>query len=321
MKFLISFFLLIFLPTLTFAFESVQTPGGDTGSGTGISSQQALEVGKAAGDGAKGINESGNKTASRQMITGGITTTVGIAQIIGGAVIISGCKAATVATAGCEVPGWILVISGTAGVGQGGLQMSSAGGSRDTANAAGFRGVDYQGNPYEIDTPDGTTTVDDLLNKANAALNNAKKNGITIDPKTGKATLPNGKVVDPSALGSAAGVAGAFGISEAEAQKALDQANKKNSAILAKYGDLDKYKLSFAGGGGGGAGDGGGRGPASEGFKFNFGGGGNRKPAQAKVAGLQKIVGGATVGVASDDIFQMVKRKYEEKNKTDFFAK
>lgn len=322
-KILVSFFLLANLfCEIGSSYESVVTPGGNQnpdgtmmGSGTTMSAKEGVEVGRATAEGVKGINEAGNKTSTKQVVSSGINIGVG------GTLAFFGCPKSISCTVDC--PMWIVMcVTGVATLGQGSLQMETAVGSGNTAKAASFSGAPgYQGNPYQIDTPDGPTTIDDLMAKANANLEAGKKAGVNYDPKSGKVSLPNGQSVDPASFGSAAGIASALGISQEQAQKALNESNKRTKQALAKYGDMSKYKLSFSGGGGGG-GFASERSPASSGPTFNFGGlMGSRKPAQAKVAGLQKVVGGSSVGVAADNIFDMVKRRYEEKNKTDFFAK
>ena len=281
-------------------------------SSSGMSARDKMEIGQAAGSAAKGISQAGSDSSARQNAAAAITTTVGLAQLVFGGILYFGPGCTSVVKTDC-VPGIVLMISGVAGLGQGSLDATASRGSRLTSRAASF-GPDYQGNPYQVE---GGASEEEIKK----ATEDAAKAGVKYDPKTGKATLPNGNVVDASSLGTAAGVASAFGISKEQAQLALDKVNEKNRAIMAKHGDLSKYKLSFSGGGGGGAGIDGSRAPASE-PNFNLNGlFGQRKPAAAKVAGLEKVVGGSTVGVATDDIFQMVRRRYQEKNKTDFFAK
>jgi hypothetical protein len=169
--------------------------------------------------------------------------------------------------------------------------------------------------------PDGSTMSGD---NAAAGLNNLsnllKKNGMGIDLKTGKVTLPNGKSIDSSIMGQGAGaIAAATGLPESAINKALEEMRKTTKNQLNML-NSDKYRLSFSGGGRGGLENAGDKkeGPGLD-FSKLFG---NRKPtAVPKVSGLQKNIGGTAVGVAQDDIFQMVQRRYQEKNKSDFFSK
>lgn len=166
--------------------------------------------------------------------------------------------------------------------------------------------------------PDGTTPnqIESNLGKLSEAM---KKNGMGLDLKNKKVTLPNGKMIDASMLGQGSGaIAAATGLPEGAVKEALDAMNK---ATKVAANDLSKYKLSFSGGGGGGPQDGGAS--KKDGLGIDFAGlFGKRGPnSLPKVSGLQKNIGGASVGVAQDDIFQMVQRRYQEKSKADFFSK
>lgn len=297
--------------------------GDSAKSGTTMSTEKKLDLADKALGSAQGVNQAGNNTATKQMVSGTMNMAVGGVMLLrGGKDLATGL--APCGTTQCDwfhiALGTLELIIGTAEVGMGATQMGASRASRNTANAADFSAPGYEGNPYQVELPDGTTTsLEGLANNANSQIAKANAAGVKIDPKTGKVTLPNGKTVDGSALNSAGAVAAAFGISEAQAKKALDEANSRNGSALAKYGDLSKYKLSFAGGGGGSV-DGGRSSSGGSGFDLNGLLGGARKPAQAKVAGLQKVVGGATVGVATDNIFDMVKRRYNAKKNEAFFA-
>lgn len=261
-----------------------------------------------AGGVSGGANASAEDSSASQAISSGKNMAVGTVTFVMGWEKFHSCPEWT-----CKVIGGGLMAIGTMEIGMSTTQMVTSKGSDKTADSVAFRSS--AGNAYQVEMPDGSIASEsDLAKKASDVL--AKAKALGINASNGKVTLPNGNTLDASALSSPGALANATGLTEDQARLALGEINSKSK----QYADLSKYKLSFTGGGG--AGGAGGGGSVSSGDpSFNLQGMfGQRKPAQAKVAGLEKVVGGSTVGVATDNIFQMVQRRYTEKKKESFFA-
>jgi hypothetical protein len=170
--------------------------------------------------------------------------------------------------------------------------------------------------------PDGTTSQTIARDVAKLQSDLAKSGAIiSADGKT--MTTKDGRTFDLSkgADGSMEGLM-AMGLSAAEAQKAMDASGKYGKAANAKYSAMIAKMGGADGGGGGGgrapAGDGGGGG-AYGGFKW--GDPRNKARAKAKVAGLTRKLGDDTIGVAGDDIFEMVTRRYKARDQNGNFLK
>ncbi len=230
---------------------------------------------------------------------------------------------------GCEGPiwgGWKPISIGVAAMSslsyaQGAMNLLSMAQSKKTEESASGDGS-YGAMEFDgFAMPDGSTMSSDQVKSGLNDLSNAmKKNGMGIDLKTGKVTMPNGKSFDASILGQGNGaIAAAMGLPESAVERAMEEMRKATNKVT--KGDLEKYKLSFSGGGG--AGGAAGASNQKEGLGLDFSSL-FKKPKQrgvAAVSGLQKNVGGTSVGVAQDDIFRMVQRRYQEKTKADFFSK
>jgi hypothetical protein len=155
------------------------------------------------------------------------------------------------------------------------------------------------------------------VNEENLApiLTDLNKKGLGIDPKTGMIKTPTG-MKNPGQLDSGKAMAAAGLIDEsqiAEADKILE-ADKKNRP---KFKNI--AMTSTAGGGYSS------RGPSSAGagyeapaYKFNFGE--KEKPNAPKTAGLVKLAGGEAIGSQSDNIFEMLHRKYQQKSSEKIFV-
>jgi hypothetical protein len=152
---------------------------------------------------------------------------------------------------------------------------------------------------------------------AQGLVNDYKKLGYTYDPATNTVTTPTGKI-NANSMNSAAGMAEAgftpkqIAFAEHELPKVLDQvkATMASGGLEDSAGGTNEFEAPH------------GRGPASVGgggFDMNKylkqmmgaqGAGG----AANKFAGMQKqIAAGEKIGVAGDNIFDMVTRKYKMK--------
>ncbi|RYZ63319.1 MAG: hypothetical protein EOP05_23835 [Proteobacteria bacterium] len=106
-------------------------------------------------------------------------------------------------------------------------------------------------------------------------------------------------------------------------QNTMAEAGKQANA---KFKALSSLTNDVGGGGGGGAGGssevGGGSGgydPTGGGYGKSAGLGGKTK--SPGLAGMQKKFGSDNIGVAGDDIFEMITRRYQARDKADNFLK
>lgn len=156
-----------------------------------------------------------------------------------------------------------------------------------------------------IVNPEYGRQIDDMKNQLGEA-------GYSIDPNTGNIRMPNGKTINSKDLNNPAALAAA-GLSSSEIegiQKAMNELNKNAAAIAAKANNLD---LSEDVGGGRVAGPGSGGGGSSGGFGSDpYGTTASRRDVASEgVAGLSRVTStGDHIGVAGDNIFQMVTRRY-----------
>jgi len=188
-------------------------------------------------------------------------------------------------------------------------------------------------DPYNLSKPSTSTTVpappsyteEPEWKNAMAAIDKAKKAGYDVNLQTGIITDPKGKKFSTSLLNSPSALQAA-GIS-ASSMKAYDNAMTKAAALAAektKSADATSDMFEDSSGGGGAK-------PASssDGGLTPYGslGGGSedgqklgvdRDPAQ--VEGLSVNHNGTPVGVQEDQLFKMIKRRYnfEQKNGSFF---
>ncbi len=171
--------------------------------------------------------------------------------------------------------------------------------------------------------PDGTTSVTIARDIANLR-SSLEKSGAVISADGRTMTTKDGRKFDltKGADGSMEGLM-AMGLTAAEAQKAAEAGSKYAAAANAKYGAM-LAKMNADGGGGGGLAS---LGPAADGSGGSGGGGyswndpRNKPRAKAKVAGLTRKLGDDTIGVAGDDIFEMVTRRYKARDENGNFLK
>ena len=166
-----------------------------------------------------------------------------------------------------------------------------------------------------------------LVSDYKSIVSTANASGIKISPDGETVTLPNGKKIASSSLGSAAGMkAAGFGNAEiASVGKFMDDQAKRASATSSKVSSLTNDQ----GGGGGGGGFGGAGGSGGAGEVGSGGGGydpyGRMKGAGGKndkgVAGMSKKLGSDNIGVSGDNIFEMVHRRYDARDKANAFLK
>lgn len=151
------------------------------------------------------------------------------------------------------------------------------------------------------------------LQKAMAGLKGElDKTGYKLDPTGSKIITPDGKEMSLSAVSDMA--TNGTGLSEEEFAAVKDGLKKANEDLASQF---NVAAMGFESGGGGGAGGLG---------KFDFKGvdnsalndylkrlQGGRKPAS--IAGMKRKVGNDNIGVAGDNIFDMIHRRYQDKRK------
>ncbi|MES2769434.1 MAG: hypothetical protein V4596_09840 [Bdellovibrionota bacterium] len=147
-----------------------------------------------------------------------------------------------------------------------------------------------------------------LQNTINGNLENLANQGYTYDANTNSVNTPNGSV-SSSSLGSDAGLK-SLGLSDAEIRdaRALAADALKEAS---KYADMGG---DFGGGGGRKTKAGPGYGSDDKAFDMNKYLAGLMNKGDARgVAGLEKKYGSDQIGVAQDNIFNMIHRRYEAK--------
>lgn len=192
-----------------------------------------------------------------------------------------------------------------------------AGVTTTTLGPGGAPGIDDSSTVQQIDillNPTGLT-YDGLMKEINSGVAEMKAKGYSYDAKTGVITTPNGKL-NAESLNSAAGMKAA-GFSDAQVAAALAGQEKQKAAFDKAYDDiLKKFGMDegdFAGGGGSARG---GRG-SEGGFKLNTFA---QQKTKATIIGLSKSDGkGGQIGVAGDDMFGMIHRRYQEQRSQKLF--
>ena len=186
----------------------------------------------------------------------------------------------------------------------------ASGGATNAANAMSINGQSPQSGP----NPDtyGKGLDPKIADAIKKAQDTAKAKGIKLDDKS---ISFNGKSYPLGADTSAAGLA-ALGFGKGDIQKALGIAAELNTSPTGhpSVGAAGGENVGGSSGSSGGSGD------------------SNRKPAAAvdpnagkkdvSLAGMAKRIGDDQIGVAADNIFKMITRRYnKEDSKSGFFEK
>lgn len=288
------------------------------------------------------LNESANKAKKQNDKSQAVSQVVGVANMAMGAMYAAKCSSKNYAAC----------VKAVLHFAMGALSFKQAKVNGKASSQAALTGIDtnsYDGsNPYgdpgkEINPLDPNTNpssdpkVNGLVDTKkfaaikkdlmNGDTNSKGLNGFKMDPKTGILTGPDGKKYDPESLGSKEEMAKAgFPTS------AIDSAMAANSAFeseaLKKLGfKKDDIVAVGAATPENGYREGGSSGApkytsANEIDQNNRNGvgGGSRKPSNVnKVAGLTKNFNGEKIGVAAENIFNMMTRRYKTKEKQDSF--
>lgn len=162
--------------------------------------------------------------------------------------------------------------------------------------------------------------------KLNSDLKALAKEGFSYDPATGNIKTPKGSI-NPASLGSDAGMAAA-GVSPEMLDKIKKELNNANIAGQKVIERLKAQGIGADGDGGGGEAiadlgpEGNPRDPRFDPNKYlaaMMAKKNNANAAARGVAGLSRQMGDGVIGVAGDNLFEMVKRRYESKRKEGIF--
>lgn len=143
-------------------------------------------------------------------------------------------------------------------------------------------------------------------------------NGVKLSADKKSAILPGGKKVEFSSMGNADGMK-SNGFSDAEVQAAQALIKAAQAKAQSQIKAIAMTAEGAGGGGGGGFNHGGGADKLGSGFNFKMPG--EEKKRGANVSGMSKTLGTDRIGVAGDDIFEMVKRRYKARDSQNEFIK
>jgi hypothetical protein len=162
--------------------------------------------------------------------------------------------------------------------------------------------------------PSGVTDVETLRRELANRLKEQERGGYKVN-KDGTITTPKGKI-SIGALASGKSMHEA-GLISADEIAAYDKKNKDLS---------DKFKVVSVGvSGGGGGGSGGSYKSASysydDPYKNLYGNMGGEKPNAPRTSGLTRtLASGESIGSQSDNIFEMIRRRYQQKSEEKIFV-
>ena len=256
------------------------------------------------GDG-DNIHNSANEGANAEMIGAAVNGVVG-------AGLMAYCATCT---GSCH---WACAM-GAMALAQAATNFLMAGASEETADASQFGGGINTDGGYQTPTFD----TGDLSPEENTALADFKR--LNVPGKIKELEDKGYKVNDDGTVTTPAGTFPASSFGSAGGISALGEDGDKAMSTVDKLAKAakDKYRVVAMGTGGGG----GGSGFSAGDYKYESplgsyldalkNKGKKRKPAS--VAGMNKVVGGTKIGVAADDIFKMIHRKYQQKRKMNTF--
>lgn len=276
------------------------------------------------------INENSDKAQSQNKKSQGISQIIGVANMGLGAMYAAECSSQNYGACAQAALHFVM----------GAMSFQQAGANGKAAGQAGLTVYDTSStNPFgdagtEINHLD--PNVDSTKDKNLSALVDTKKlneikrdlmgpgiGGVKMDSK-GIITTPDGKTYDSNQLTDKAAMAKA-GFSDSAIDAALAANSAFEKAAIKKMGGADTVGIGaataengFSDGGGGGAKYG-----SASSMDQRSGGGyadKSRNPANTnKIAGLTKNFNGERIGVAAENIFNMMTRRYKTKEKQDAF--
>lgn len=263
------------------------------------------------------INDSSHGSAQHGQNTnnssGNIATAIGAALTAAGAAMMPGCCGAM---GTCCPAAVTTLMMGMMGLMQGAGNKSTAGQHGMVKSSVGVNGTPSEVQRPGFANPDAMSSaaMDPQISKG---LNALSKVGAKVDLKGKKITFPNGVTVPLDSLGNPDALAKA-GVTNAQFKDMMKKIGDLEKAETAKAGLENLPSSEFESGGRGsttvvasedeyGYGSGQGAGAAA------------REPAAASVAGMTVNYNGDRIGVAGDDIFLMMTRRYQQKSREDAF--
>lgn len=157
-------------------------------------------------------------------------------------------------------------------------------------------------------------------------LETLESKGIKVDPKTGTVTLPNGQTITANDIANPSKLDAKLGLPSGTSQKANEMATEALQQQAQKLGLGDGLAGVSMASALGLESDGDVAGPAglssgknALGSKGALAAANSRLPASALIVGLTSKYNGENIGVSADNIFMMVKRRYQLKQDQDSF--
>lgn len=292
--------------------NSAVTPATSTGTEVGTNGNSNIfSDGKPITDSSYGSAKQGQGSNNS---AGQIATMIGAGMVAAGTAMMPGCCSPT---GGCCPAAVTMVAMGVLGLMQGAANKSTAGQHGMVSADVGLQpDGDSNNQPDSYQSPDPTTTAAFKTETAKG-FSALDKVGAKLDPKTGKLTFPNGSTVGVGSLGDPSAMSHA-GVSANDMKKIQKTMSDLEKAAMTKAGSsLASGESGYEGGGGGSttvvSSD------EGMGGMGGVGAGKDRDPATASVAGMTKNFNGELIGVAGDDIFKMMTRRYNQKSKEDSF--
>lgn len=298
------------LPTVQPTTAAASGSGLETSTTAGTT-QPTVSTTPSVRDASKGSSDMSGLTSIISVVTGGV-------QMGLGATYASQCNAdhpAACAQAALHfMMGAQAMAQAAASKGQSG-DAAATQGQVDWSSGAGYGTTDY--SSYLKDA--GVDSKQ--LSAYNKSLTSAQGlNGFKLSKDGKTLTMPDGTKMQTSTANSAASLAGA-GFDKGMIAAAMKGVAKTEKAIIEKMG-AHTAAMGYNEGGGAGMG----KSKTADtvgGYGLNPNGMGTnnplRDPAAASVAGLSSDFNGEKIGVAQDQIFQMISRRYDHKSQGEGF--
>lgn len=305
---------LCYFVVLSFLFSNVQVQAGQCETAGSAKDGCVTPTGippVATGNGVADSASEAEKQNSKGSSFGMMGVTAG-----GVAVATSGCPGAT-----CRVPQFAL---GIAAIAAGMLLQKTHNKAGAGAGNTRLQVTDPYATPYTADSWGSEQPGYEEMKKTVEGL---KARGVKVDMGDGRIGLPNGKTISAVDAQNAEKLGGAVGKSIDQAAlnsglSGLMDAAKNKAELLAKEkggGEPNKVPVEdeILGGGSSNSIAGPGYDGAAKANANQASSSGSRAPAS--VAGMKKQYGDSFIGVAGDDIFGMMNRRYELKGNQNTF--
>ena len=211
------------------------------------------------------------------------------------------------------------------------LSTSGANGAGTTSTTApnqGSTSITGGNNTSGNSSSSSSMAIDSQMSQVEkqvmAVQKDLAKAGYTMSPDGQTITGPDGKKTNMSTFSSPQSMAAA-GFSSSDIKSMQDTVAQATAKAQDKIKGISMAVEGGAGGGGamggpmGGGGGGGAGGYGAYGARFGAGAGGAGK--QPKVSGLSKKLGTDNIGMAGDDIFEMVHVRYQQHDTENGFKK